>query len=183
MNMTIMAIVLLLFMALLNGCASGAGNLQHNVKLYKTSEIKAGKSTKEEVRALLGPPDTVTSDATGNEIWSYAAKELSPREKASMVGTMLVLSPLLAPANPPIPSLKPDKKCEIYFDNEGHTINYTVANTADSIILPSVPMKDMPVFRLTYTWLGQGLVNTKFEMSQDGKNFMTYVEGKSVKTN
>ena len=70
----------------------------------------------------------------------------------------------------------------IYFDNEGHTINYTVANTADSIILTSVPMKDMPVFRLTYTWLGQGLVNTKFEMSQDGKNFMTYVEGKSVKT-
>lgn len=40
----------------------------------------------------------------------------------------------------------------------------------------------MPVFRLTYTWLEPGLENTKFEMSQDGKNFITYVEGKSVKT-
>lgn len=71
----------------------------------------------------------------------------------------------------------------IYFDNEGHTINYVIAYTANSIILTSLQIKDMPVFRLTYTWLEPGLVNTRFEMSQDGKNFITYVEGKSVKTN
>jgi len=70
----------------------------------------------------------------------------------------------------------------IYFDNEGHTINYAVTYTADSIVLTSAQVKDMPVFRLTYTWLEPGLVNTRFEMSQDGKNFMTYVEGKTVKT-
>jgi hypothetical protein len=39
----------------------------------------------------------------------------------------------------------------------------------------------MPVFRLTYTLLSDGMVNTKFEMSQDGKTFMTYIEGKSKK--
>ncbi len=71
----------------------------------------------------------------------------------------------------------------IYFDNEGHTINYRVEYKANSIVLTSVPIKDMPVFRLTYTWPGPGLVNTRFEMSQDGKNFTTYVEGKSVKVN
>ena len=70
----------------------------------------------------------------------------------------------------------------VYFDNEGHTINYVVTYTTNSIVLTSAQIKDVPVFRLTYTLLEPGLVNTKFEMSQDGKNFMTYVEGKSMKT-
>ena len=37
----------------------------------------------------------------------------------------------------------------------------------------------MPIFRLTYTLLGDKTVNTTFAMSQDGVNFMTYIEGKS----
>ena len=72
----------------------------------------------------MGPPDTVTStsDATGNEIWSYAARELSSGEKASMVGTRIGLSPLIITGLNvplPLPLLNPDKKCEISFDNEG----------------------------------------------------------------
>lgn len=37
----------------------------------------------------------------------------------------------------------------------------------------------MPVFRLIYSKIESDLMNVKFEMSQDGKNFMTYIEGKS----
>lgn len=69
----------------------------------------------------------------------------------------------------------------IYFDNEGHTINYTVAYTDQSIVLTSDKIPSMPLFRLTYTLLNNGMVDTKFEMSQDGQTYMTYIEGKSKK--
>jgi hypothetical protein len=71
----------------------------------------------------------------------------------------------------------------IYFDNEGHTINYQVAYADESIVLTSNKMPGVPVFRLTYTLLDTGTVDTKFEMSQDGDKFITYIEGKSKKTN
>jgi hypothetical protein len=71
----------------------------------------------------------------------------------------------------------------IYFDNEGHTINYKISYSENSIILTSVKTPGVPIFRLTYTMLGKGTVNTKFEMSNDGEAFNTYIEGKSFKTN
>lgn len=70
----------------------------------------------------------------------------------------------------------------IYFDNEGHTINYSITYADKSIVLLSEKIANVPVFRLTYTALDEQTVNTKFEMSQDGEKFMTYVEGKSVRT-
>ena len=70
----------------------------------------------------------------------------------------------------------------IYFDNEGHTINYAVTFSDKSIILTSEKIQNAPVFRLTYTLLEDKRVNTKFEMSQDGEKFTTYIEGKSRKT-
>jgi len=70
----------------------------------------------------------------------------------------------------------------IYFDNEGHTINYLVTYSENSIILTSEKNEGAPLFRLTYTLLDKETVNTKFEMSQNGVAFMTYVEGKSKKT-
>ncbi len=70
----------------------------------------------------------------------------------------------------------------IYFDNEGHTINYTIAYQDQAIVMTSNKVANVPVFRLTYTLLGDRLVYTKFEMSQDGEKFMTYIEGKSRKT-
>ena len=70
----------------------------------------------------------------------------------------------------------------IYFDNEGHTINYSISYGNDSIVLISEMMPKMPVFRLTYTLLDEKMVNTTFEVSMDGQNFKTYIEGKSVRT-
>lgn len=69
----------------------------------------------------------------------------------------------------------------IYFDNEGHTINYSILYADNSITLVSNKVPGVPVFRLTYTLLDEETVNTAFEMSQDGEKFMTYIEGKSKK--
>jgi len=71
----------------------------------------------------------------------------------------------------------------IYFDNEGHTIEYTVVCADKSITFTSNKIPNVPVFRLTYSLLDNQLINTKFEMSRDGENFNTYIEGKSKKVN
>jgi hypothetical protein len=69
----------------------------------------------------------------------------------------------------------------IYFDNEGHTINYTITYSDKSIVFTSDKILNVPVFRLTYTFLSNETINTKFEMSQDGEKFTSYIEGKSKK--
>jgi hypothetical protein len=69
----------------------------------------------------------------------------------------------------------------VYFDNEGHTINYNITFPDKSIVLTSEIIPETPVFRLVYTSIDNETVNTRFEMSRDGVNFMTYVEGKSRK--
>jgi hypothetical protein len=69
----------------------------------------------------------------------------------------------------------------IYFDNEGHMINYSISYTENSIILLSNNIGDAPIFRLTYIFLDNETIDTKFEMSQDGEQFIMYVEGKSKK--
>jgi len=69
----------------------------------------------------------------------------------------------------------------IYFDNEGHTINYTISYAPNTIVLTSEKIPNVPVFRLTYSLLENQMVNTKFEMSQDAEKFITYIEGKSKK--
>ena len=70
----------------------------------------------------------------------------------------------------------------IYFDNEGHIINYAITYADKSITLTSNEVPNTPFFRLTYTLLENDLINTKFEISRDGLNFKTYIEGKSNKT-
>ena len=65
----------------------------------------------------------------------------------------------------------------IYFDNESHVINYNVTFSEKAIVFQSEKIPDVPVFRLTYSLLENEIINTKFEMSQDGQNFMTYIEG------
>lgn len=69
----------------------------------------------------------------------------------------------------------------IYFDNEGHTINYSISYTPHTIVLLSDKIPNIPIFRLTYSLLDNNEVNTRFEMSQDGEKFTTYIEGKSAK--
>jgi len=69
----------------------------------------------------------------------------------------------------------------IYFDNEGHVINYTISNTDSSITLVSDKIANVPVFRLSYSLLNNKTINVKFEISQDGEKFINYLEGRSIK--
>jgi hypothetical protein len=69
----------------------------------------------------------------------------------------------------------------IYFDNERHIINYSITYSINSVILTSEKTAGSPVFRLIYSLQDSETVNTRFEMSQDGTAFITYVEGKSKK--
>lgn len=80
----------------------------------------------------------------------------------------------------------PDTSAEaakaIYFDNEGHVINYKVSFDGDkSIVLVSEKMDNAPVFRLIYTLVDEDKVNIKFEMSRDGETFSTYMEGNCLR--
>lgn len=73
---------------------------------------------------------------------------------------------------------KPDRA--IYFDNEGHVIDYTVEFTSDgSAVFLSVPQASAPRFRLTYIRLENDRVRIRFEMAPLGhpEGFSTYVEG------
>jgi hypothetical protein len=69
----------------------------------------------------------------------------------------------------------------IYFDNEGHVINYLVSVTGNSVIFTSEKKNEGSVFRLSYISLDRKNVDVKFEISRDGEHFATYVEGKSIK--
>jgi hypothetical protein len=69
----------------------------------------------------------------------------------------------------------------IFFDNEGHTINYGLHATDDgnSIEFLSEPQGPSPRFRFTYQKTGADAVKLKFEIAPPGKpdSFQTYVEG------
>jgi hypothetical protein len=65
----------------------------------------------------------------------------------------------------------------IYFDNEGHIINYNITYSEKTIVLTSDKTNNLPIFRLTYTLLDNDTINVKFEMSQDGEKFSIYTQG------
>ena len=69
----------------------------------------------------------------------------------------------------------------IYFDNEGHTINYTISASEKSVVFISEKIPHVPVFRLTYEMIDAATVNIRFEMSQDGNTFMIYTEGRCIR--
>jgi hypothetical protein len=69
----------------------------------------------------------------------------------------------------------------VYFDNEGHIINYLVMTEEGKIVLTSEQKKGMPVFRLSYIRLPEGKITVRFEMASDGANFFTYVEGDCIR--
>jgi hypothetical protein len=69
----------------------------------------------------------------------------------------------------------------IYFDSEGHVINYAASFSADKRTLSFVsdPTPSAPRFRLSYT-RGEGeVLRIKFEIAAPGKpdEFKTYLEG------
>ena len=69
----------------------------------------------------------------------------------------------------------------IYFDNEGHTINYSITFPEQTVVFLSDTVKGGPVFRLTYTLIESHTIGIKFEMSQDGEKYITYLDGKCEK--
>lgn len=71
----------------------------------------------------------------------------------------------------------------VYFDNEGHIINYKITYTDSTIVLSSEKVGNAPIFRLTYEILDKKTINAKFEISPDGEKFATYIEGKCKKQN
>jgi hypothetical protein len=68
-----------------------------------------------------------------------------------------------------------------YFDNEGHNISYNITFTNSSVIFLSDKIQNVPTFRLTYLKTDETHINIKFEMSHDGVNFFTYIEGTALK--
>jgi hypothetical protein len=73
----------------------------------------------------------------------------------------------------------------IFFDNEGHTINYSIraADDGNSIEFLSAPQGASPRFRLTYQKAGADAVKLKFEIAPPGKpdSFQTYIEGTALR--
>ncbi len=69
----------------------------------------------------------------------------------------------------------------IYFDNEGHTIHYTVAPAGDgnSVQFLNEASTLEPRYRLTYLKAGHDQVSLRFEIASPGKEFSTYIEAKA----
>jgi hypothetical protein len=78
-------------------------------------------------------------------------------------------------------------KKAIYFDSEGHVINYvaTVSDDKQSLTFQSEAATAGPRFRLTYTKETDDTVRIKFEMAPPGKpdDFKTYLEGSAHRQN
>jgi hypothetical protein len=69
----------------------------------------------------------------------------------------------------------------IYFDSEGHVINYaaTLSDQGRTLTFVSDAAAGAPRFRLSYTKIGDDRVTIKFEIAPPGKpdEFKTYLEG------
>ena len=66
----------------------------------------------------------------------------------------------------------------LYFDNEGHTIHYTVEPAANGnrVRFVSDGSTSQPRYRFTYLKTGDDRVGIRFEIAPPGKEFSTYVE-------
>jgi hypothetical protein len=69
----------------------------------------------------------------------------------------------------------------VYFDSEGHVIQYVVTFSEQGKVLTfaSEPSPESPRFRLTYRQGEDGMLKVKFEIAPPGKPeaFVTHVEG------
>ena len=78
------------------------------------------------------------------------------------------------------PDADPKRTRAIYFDNEGHAIEYAVTFSPDgnAVTFLSAAAAAAPRFRLTYTKAGNAPVKIKFESAPPGKPeaFSTYLE-------
>ncbi len=71
----------------------------------------------------------------------------------------------------------------IYFDNEGHVINYAVSYLESEIVLVSDVIQNLPRFRLTYHEIDKKTLHVKFEIASpsNANDFKTYLEGRCAK--
>jgi hypothetical protein len=71
----------------------------------------------------------------------------------------------------------------LYFDNEGHVINYSITIFPDqkTIEFVSDVLPSSPRYRLTYVKTGSNTLTLKFEIAPPGKpdSFSTYIESKA----
>jgi hypothetical protein len=69
----------------------------------------------------------------------------------------------------------------IYFDDEGHSIEYTISVSSDGqrIECLSAARPDQPRFRFTYVFTGPDALKIRFEIAPPGQpeRFTTHVEG------
>ena len=64
----------------------------------------------------------------------------------------------------------------VYWDNEGHRIDYRVNAVDGGAALISEGPASAARYRLTYTAAGKDKVKIKFEVAPPGKEFATYIE-------
>lgn len=65
----------------------------------------------------------------------------------------------------------------VYFDSEGHVINYDVSVRDGSAVFESQAVQNAPRFRLTYDRAAGGAVATEFAIAPPGGEFKSYVKG------
>ncbi len=66
----------------------------------------------------------------------------------------------------------------VYFDDEGHVIEYAVTAEPGRATFESVPAGPGPRFRLAYARRADGDVDVTFSIAPPGKPFETYVSGR-----
>jgi hypothetical protein len=69
----------------------------------------------------------------------------------------------------------------MYFDNEGHKINYAITYSPGNIILKTDIVQGLPLYRLTYSLVDKNTISIRFEMAGDGEHFILYSEGRCKK--
>ncbi len=69
----------------------------------------------------------------------------------------------------------------IYFDNEGHVINYAVRTSQNPYLVEFVsdPTPKSPGYRLSYGKTGDAAVTIKFDIAPPGQAFSTYIEARA----
>jgi hypothetical protein len=67
----------------------------------------------------------------------------------------------------------------VYFDNEGHVIQYRISCTEkpQTALFESEATGGGPRFRLIYTVLPDGLLNVEFQIARPGGEFQVYTKG------
>ena len=64
----------------------------------------------------------------------------------------------------------------IFFNDDGFSRIYSISYSDKTITLITEKLPQIPVFKLTYTFIDDSNITLKFEISRDGVNFMTYSE-------